>query len=217
MAILAAGNVKAEAEDIEGYAIASEGDNDFYEDPNVQWLDGGEHVGRVTVIDVDDPDTDTDMGTMADYAMNDDGTGSEISNEMDQFSWDATRTHPSGWDTSPDNGNNIMFLAEYNGTEDGLSNNYVFAAHLVADDDVLPDDPLKLCLRYEPIPTPVENTNDGQPIGSDYVNISIENFKYTDWDQANEQVNNRGTFDVFDSYGIYIRGGEFGDWEYLGN
>ena len=220
-AVLAVGNVRADAESIRGFAIASDPNDEFYEDPNVQWLDGGENAGRVTVINLDNPDTNTDMGTMADYAMNDMGEGSEISEVYDQYNWDATAgQHPAGWVEAPNNGDNIIFLAEYDGIgEDGLNDNYVFATHLVVDEDdtALPQQAAENLLRYEPIPQPVLNEEDGEPIGNDYVNITIENFKYTDWDNEEGTTHRRGTFDVFESYAVYINGGEFTDWTYLGN
>ena len=215
MAVLAAGNVQADAESIYGYAIASEGNNDFYDDPNVEWLDGDEnHIGNITIIDVDDQDQ-TSLG--ADFARNDDGTGNYVNEEMDQFGWDASSGHPKGWSTAPETGDNIVFMAQYDGIADGLNNNYVFAANLVADGEKLPETDAELCLRYEPIPQPVLNEEDGEPIGTDYINISIENFKYTDWDQNNGMVHDRGTFHAFQTYAVYIRGEEYTDWTYLGN
>ncbi|MFO7791600.1 MAG: hypothetical protein R6W73_01275 [Candidatus Saliniplasma sp.] len=214
MAVLAAGNVQADAQSVKGYAIASEGNNDFYDDPNVQWLDGGNHVGNITVIDVDDPDQ-TNLG--ADFGMNDDGRGTEWNNEYDTFSWSAGADHPVGWDTKPGTGDNIVFMAQYDGIADGLNNNYVFAANLVADGEALPESNAQLMLRYEPIPEPVLNPEDGEPIGDNYLNISIENFKYTDFDNDAGTPQDRGTFHALQSYAVYIQGEEYTDWTYIGN
>ncbi len=217
-AVLAVGNVRADAESIRGFAIANDPNDEFYEDSNVQWLDDEEHAGRITVINVDEPDQDTDMGMMADYAMNQDGRGTEFSEEYDSFSWaPGGAHHPVGWVDEPSTGDNIIFLAEYDGIEDGLDNSYVFAAHLEADGENLPDDAQELCLRYEPIPVPELNNEDGEPVGRDYVNISMENFKYTDYNMADDVVEERGTFHTFESYAVYINGGEFSDWTYIGN
>lgn len=208
--VFAVQDVKADAEGIQGYAIASEQDGDWYADGNVQWIDGvGNWYGNVTAIDLDDPGVSTNG---ADDALNDIGDGANANDQMDQFNWDASGSEPKGWFTPPATNNRMLYLAQYDGLADGLNNNYVFSGYIEAVGTNVPADPLELCLRYEPIPKPTL-----KGFGDGWIDISISHFNYTDWDQSVGTIHNRGTFDTFDSYTVYIRGEEYADWTYLGN
>lgn len=198
------------AEDLQGYTVSSEYGGDWYTDPNVQWNDGTSYYGNITGIEVDDENVSING---ADDALNY-GFGGNIDDDFDVFDWDASTAEPKGWYSSPDTvGENLMLVGQYDGISDGLSYNYTWCANVKTTSSAMcPVDPLHLMVRYEPIPQPsVIN------YGSSWINISIDHFKYTDYNSSKEASDDRGTYHCFKSYAVFIKGVEFSEWTYLGN
>lgn len=113
------------------------------------------------------------------------------------------------WSDDPELGDEAYFISEAN---DG----YFWAAMRVIEHlDWTPEDQTELIPQYELIETPyvADEEND---IGTDFITITVESPSYTDFSH-DDGAPVMGTFDLFESYAVFIQGGDYADWTYLGN
>lgn len=207
------------AEKVQGFAVQSY-------DGNARLLDQetGNFNGNVSVIELNDINTPTET---ADDAWND-GTTAEtekVDEFTDNYDWlsdsvAGNEKEPYYWlDNPEEEGENLMFLAEYQHMGKLGLINYTWASNLPATVNT-PKYAEEHWVKYEPIPKPVLNERADDPNGPDYLNISIPYFKYTDYNANTGEPDGRGNFDCFQSYAVFIKdtkGEQFKEWTYLGN
>ncbi len=177
----------------------------------------GVYSGNITAIDINDPNV-SPRG--ADDAIND-GKVNEDEGKGTEFYWDATPVEklPHAWSSLPDLGNNIIFLGEYQHYDKELGHiNYTWASNYIAEYKYTPLTQDEHVVKYEPIPKPEVNpyVKEGEAIGPTWINISIPNFKYTSSTIEGEQTS-RGTYDLHQSYAVFIRQEKDKEWRYIGN
>ncbi len=195
---------------LQGYAYPSY-------DGNARWFDGEMFYGNITAIEINDLDV-TPRG--ADDAINDQFGGTY--GEIDFFQWDATPVEgrPWEWYTAPDEkGENIIYVAEYQHFDEENKEyvNYTWATNWHAWSESTPEEMEEHNVRYEPMPPPVLNPYTEENVGATWINISIPHFKYTDYNAITGEPNRMGTYDLFQSYAVFIRMEGKEEWEYLGN
>ncbi len=182
-------------------------------DENAGWYDEDGFSGNITAININNPDK-TPRG--ADDAIND-GT---VNEGKEYFYWDASPgDKPHQWYSSPEFGHNIMFLAEYQHYDEKYKEhiNYTWVSNYKAEDEHTPPDIEDHVVKYEPIPKPVLNEDySKEPVGPSWINISIPNFKYTSSTVEGEPTA-RGTYDLLQSYAVFMRREGYKEWAYLGN
>ncbi len=198
----------------ENLATYLQGDPRDSYDGNAGWYDEQYGFsGNITAININNPDK-TPRG--ADDAIND-GT---VNEGKDTFFWDATPGDaPHQWFSSPEFGQNIMFLAEYQYYDEKYDEyiNYTWVSNYKAESESTPPNIGEHVVKYEPIPEPVVNPySDGDAVGPSWINISIPNFKYTSSTIEGEPTE-RGTYDLLHSYAVFIRQEGKKEWTYLGN
>lgn len=199
----------------EDYAIYLQGYSYDSYDGNAVWHREGVYSGNITAININQPKM-SQRG--ANDAIND---GTYNIGKEKEFRWDATPGEkPHQWyKMSPEEGDNIMFLAEYQHYDEKHDEyiNYTWASNFVAESKETPPTMDEHVVRYEPIPRPVLNEKySDDPIGPTWINISIPHFKYTS-STTNLEPTGRGTYDLLQSYAIFISSSKEEEWKYIGN
>ncbi|MGM0510193.1 MAG: hypothetical protein ACQESD_03595 [Thermoplasmatota archaeon] len=110
-------------------------------------------------------------------------------------------------DDSSDLGDEVYFIGEQvvSGYQDV---GYVWCTNqTISAETNLPDSKERNTARWEEIPAP-----DSCTIGSDWINLTIEHPTYT-----TPLGNGGGTYDNLHSYAVFIRGGNYSSFTYIGN
>ncbi len=212
--VLPGGTVEAEEYGVFlwGYTVASYDGNARWYDPEM-----GTYQGNITAIEINDLNM-SPRG--ADDAIND-RFGKAETYDISFYEWDATpyEQEPWEWRTSPDEyGENLIFLAEYQHYDENTKEyiNYTWATNWHAFGKYTPLDPMEHFARYEPIPTPELNPYNDDNVGPTWINLSMPHFKYTASSMEGEPIR-QGTFDLFQSYAIFVREEGEQKWYYMGN
>lgn len=207
--------IPSESVEGESYAIYLQGYAYDSFDGNAVWHREGEYSGNITAIDINDPNM-TPRG--ADDAIN---FGRVNEGKENEFRWDATpqEKEPHEWYSSPDKGNNIIFLGEYQHYDEKYNEyiNYTWASNYIAEGKETPLTMEEHVVRYEPIPRPVLNEKYSEdPVGTTWINISIPHFKYTS-STLERKPTYRGSYDLLQSYAVFMRPEGEQKWKYMGN
>lgn len=162
--------------------------------------------GNVTVVHVQDPGDIPIQGSADAYTFADTGATPRTI-----YSWDATVLNDPGWDTPPNTvGDNLYFIKQAFGANGQW---YISATHAeVTATTTIKENANHMMDRLEPIPMPLEHS-----VGSDYIEIQIPAFKYTDYSTAASGNTGQGTFHQVSSYAVFITGGAYADWTHIGN
>ena len=166
-----------------------------------------------------------------------------------EYVWDATSAK-YGWKPSPPaSGDAILLVSEMpanglgsadgsnpqNNMGSGNGINYTYAVKWPsATTSNVADDQYAWYGRYEPIP--IADGGDRGELkgytvkteeGDSWINMSIPLPKYTDWNDTGGKVMHRGTFDVWNSYAVFIESpddpnyetgvGPYDGWYFVGN
>ncbi|MFO7991325.1 MAG: Ig-like domain-containing protein [Thermoplasmata archaeon] len=180
--------------------------------------------GNITAIEMNDIMT---ASGQADDAFND-GTVGEVWMEddvTDGFMWNADESQggneqPYYWETNPEEiGENLIYLAEFQYWDEQAQKtiNYTWISNIDASSTGSPPSAYDQYVKYEPIPQPEVNLKATDPVGPTWINISIPHFKYTDFNATKIGTDRKGTFDCFQSYAVFIKGGTYNDWTHIGN
>lgn len=149
--------------------------------------------GNVTVVHVQDPG---DI-PVYDGSMEDQGGYATYGWDADSVDW--------GWDSAPSTQlDDLYFIKESDGCIAATHANVTATTEIKLDKFDMMD-------RLETIPVPESNI-----VGSDYINITIPAFKYTDYNNSAGGSSQQGTFDVVTSYAVFMSE-DGGDYTYIGN
>ncbi len=190
-------NATTGAHELKGYFIESY-------DGKAKFYDGNNYYGNVTTVELQDPDN---------IAINDCmGAYWNEQNDYGDFSWDADY-NPGGWSQgAPDLGNEIYFINEVPASEINGNTSYVWSAIREVNGDYVADPRWSMIGQYEPIPKPELENN-----GTDWIKIGVESPDYTDWDEEKGVSPGNGTYEEFVSYSVFIKGGGYNGWTFVGN
>jgi len=170
-------------------------------DGEATFYDGEEYLGNISVIEFENPNN---------TAINE-GTGGSWQNSHGSFAWD-TNNPEYGWSNSPPSlGNHVYFVNEVSEENVEGDDGYVWSAMRGVDGDMVANPQESMVGQYEPIPTPRQRSG-----GEGWIEIEVESPVYTDWDNEARVSPGMGTYDEFVSYSVFIKGGEYGEWTYLG-
>ncbi len=162
--------------------------------------------GNVTVVHVQVPGDIPIQGSATYFTFADTGATPRTI-----YSWNAEGFGEHAWVTPPDTvGDNLYFITQAFGANDQW---YISATHAdVTATTIIKENANHMMNRLEQIPIPIENSK-----GTDFIEIRIPAFKYTDYSSAAAGNTGQGTFDVVNSYAVFITGGAYADWTHIGN
>lgn len=116
------------------------------------------------------------------------------------------------WRDIPDNSSNLGEEVFFIGEQESGDGNYTWCTNTsLSEDHNIPPKQEYNTARWEKIPS----YNDGPSVGTDWVNLTFEHPKYTVSYDKNDKIG--GTFENFDSYALFIKGGSYASYTYLGN
>jgi len=181
------GAAQGTVDDLDGFAV------DSY-DGEAEFYDGDTYYGTITAVDL-----------QGDNIAINTGVGGGEADGYSLFGW-AGDSETYGWDPDPASiGSDIYFIGEH---PDG----YVWATWRESETATVADPQHSMMGRYEPIPTPEVDA-----VGPDYISINISSPTYTDFDGTTGETTGQGTFELVESYAVFIQGGEYEDYTYIGD